>query len=119
MSGRLVAKEIEDKIKLLEQGRAKLEQAGFEKAEQNGLYEKALALTIMKLKNGEIMELEGEKIQDPPATILEKIARGICYQEKMNSELAETNYKSIIIKMEAIQSELNAYQSLYKSQVEI
>jgi translation elongation factor P/translation initiation factor 5A len=116
---KLLSKLIEEKIELLEKGRAKLEQAGFEKAEQTSLYEKTLAKTIMRLKNGEELELEGEKIKEPPTTILEKIARGLCYQEKMNADLAETNYRSIIIKIQAIESELNAYQSLYKTQIEV
>ncbi len=116
---KLVAQEIENKIKLLEKGRTRLEKDGFEKSEQLSLYEKALAGTIIKLKNGQEMELDGEKIQNPPATILEKIARGICYQEKFNADLAETTYRSTIVKINTISVELNAYQSLYKSQIEI
>ena len=110
---------IEDKIKLLETGRGRLEKDSFEKASNLALYEKELAKTIIKLKNGEEMELEGAKIQNPPTTIMEKIARGLCYQEKMNADLAETTYKSTIVKIQTVQAELNAYQSLYKSQIEI
>ncbi len=116
---KLIAKVIEDKIKLLEIGRTRLEKDSFEKVEQLALYEKSLAKTIIQLKNGKEMELEGEKIQNPPATIMEKIARGICYQEKMNADLADITYKSTIVKIQTIQAELNAYQSLFKSQIEL
>ena len=116
---KLIAKIIEDKIMLLEKGRARLEKDAFEKAEQLALYEKALAKTIIQLKNGKEMELEGEKIQNPPATILEKIARGIVWQEKLNADLADTTYRSAIVKINTISGELNAYQTLYRSQIEL
>jgi len=116
---KLIAKVIEDKIKLLERGRARLEKDGFEKAEQLALYEKALAGTIIKLKNGQEMELDGNKIQNPPATLVEKIARGICYQEKLNADLADSTYRSTIVKINTICQELNAYQSLFRSQIEL
>lgn len=116
---KLIAEVIEKKIKLLEAGRARLEADGFGKAEQLALYEKALAGTIIKLKNGKEMELDGEKIQNPPATILEKIARGIVWQEKLNADLADTTYRSTIVKINTVCQELNAYQSLFKSQIEV
>ncbi len=116
---KLIAKVIEDKIKLLEAGRARLEPDAFNKAEQLALYEKELAKTIIQLKNGKEMELDGYKAQNPPATILEKIARGICFQEKLNADLADTTYKCTIVKIQTIQAELCAYQSLFKSQIEL
>ena len=116
---RLLSNLIEDKIKLLEQGRAMLEQAAYDKAEKISLYEKALASTIIKLKNNQRLELDGEEIQNPPATLIEKIARGICFQEKMCADIADTTYKSTIVKINTIESELSAYQSLYKSQIEV
>ena len=116
---KLIAGVIEDKIKLLETGRDRLKVDALKKAEQIALYERELAKTIIQLKNGKEMELEGEKIQNPPVTILEKIARGICWQEKLNADLCDTTYRSTVIKMQVIQSEHNAYQSLYKSQLEV
>ena len=116
---KLVSKIIEDKVKLLEAGRARLEKDAYNKAEQLALYEMALARTMIQLKNGKEMELEGEKILNPPATILEKIARGICYKEKLSADLTDTTYKCRIVKIQTVQAELNAYQSLYKSQIEV
>ena len=116
---KLVSKIIEDKVALLERGRERLEKDAYNKAEQLALYEMALARTMIQLKNGKEMELEGEKILNPPATILEKIARGICYKEKLSADLTDTTYKCTIVKMQVIQSELNAYQSLYKTQIEV
>lgn len=116
---KLIAKIIENKVKLLEVGRSQLDKNGSGKADKISQYEKALAKTIIQLKNGKEMELDGEKIQNPPATILEKIARGICYQEKLNADLAESSYRSTIVKIQTVQAELCAYQSLYKSQIEV
>ena len=116
---KLVAKLIEEKIRLLEQGRKRLEKDGFNKSETTALYDKALAVTLIRLKNGEALELDGVIIQSPPASTAEKIAKGLCYQEKINVELAEVTYKNTIVKIETIQQELNAYQSLYKNQIEI
>ena len=116
---RLVAKLIEEKINLLEEGRRRLETDAFARAEQSALYDKALAKIIIRLKNGDMIEFDGEKIQNPPATILEKIAKGICFQERLNADLAEATYKNTLVKIETIQAQLNAYQSLYKSQIEI
>jgi len=45
---------------------------------------------------------------------MEKIAKGICYQEKLNMELAEAQYKNAIVGMSAIQAELNGFQSIYR-----
>ncbi len=116
---KLVSKIIEDKVKLLEAGRERLKDDAYKKAEQLAFYERELAKTIIQLKNGKEMELDGEKIQNPPASFTEKIARGICWQEKLNADLADTTYRSTVVKMQMIQSELNAYQSLYKSQIEV
>ena len=69
---------------------------------------------LIQLKNGKEFEFEGEKIKSPPASIMEKIAKGICFQEKLNMELAEAQYKNAIVGMSAIQAELNGYQSIYK-----
>ena len=108
------AEEIKRKIKTLEKGRSLLQGFAENKAETSAVYEKELAKTIIKLKNGEELELEGKKVIDPPATTPEKIARGVCWKYKLASEQAEAEYKLAIEKMKSIQSELNGFQSIFR-----
>ena len=77
-------------------------------------YDKALALTIVKLRNGVEMEFEGQKILNPPVTIMEKIAKGICWKERLELEEAEGEYKSLITNIETVKAELNGLQSINK-----
>jgi hypothetical protein len=42
------------------------------------------------------------------------VARGDVSEYKYKMELAETGYKSLIVKINAIQAEMNAYQSIYR-----
>ena len=109
-----VSKDIETKIKSLELGREILRDRAEDKAQSISEYDKYMTLTLIKLKNGVEFDFEGEKIQKPPASIMEKIAKGICYQEKLNMELAEAQYKNAIVGMSAIQAELNGFQSIYR-----
>lgn len=109
-----ISKKIVEKISTLELGRGLLKEKATEKAETISNYEKVMAVTIIKLKNGVEFELDGNTVKSPLATIMEKIAKGICYQEKLDMELAEASYKNAIVGMAAIQAELNGYQSIFK-----
>ena len=109
-----VAQQIENRITALSIGRKELGKRTRVKAQTISDYEKAIAITIIKLKNGTEFELDGNKIENPIASITEKIARGICWQEKLDMETAEGLYKTAIVGMQAIQAEMNGYQSIYK-----
>ena len=109
-----VSKKIEIKIKTLELGREVLKERATEKANAIANYEKEIAKTLIKLKNGVEFDLDGEKIKDPPASIMDKLSRGICYKEKIESELKEAEYKNAIVGMQAIQCELNGWQSVFR-----
>lgn len=108
------ADKIEEKIKLLEIGREKLLDSAKFKAETIGQYDKKLAIVLIKLKNGEQLSLDGNVIKDPPATLAVKIANGICWEECIQMELATAEYKVNISKMQAVEAELNGYQSANK-----
>lgn len=107
-----IAEEIQVKIKELEIMQPEIKKRATEKAKLNAEYEKCLAVTIMKLKNGVEMELDGEKISSPPATLIEKIARGMTWQAKMKADESEALYKSLIANIDSVQSQLNGLQSL-------
>jgi hypothetical protein len=109
-----ISNEIRDGIKLLRQARDSLKARAQEKAESVGRYERELAKTIIRLRNGEVFEVDGFPIHNPPATITEKIARGICYQFKIKADVAESAYKGAVLALDATKTEINALQSLYR-----
>ena len=107
-----VAKMMNHRIAALEQCRKEIHDAGIEKANSAIEYEKKLASVLIQLRNGCEFTHEGEIVRNPPTTIMKDIAKGVCYVERLRSELAETNYKSIIVKINALTSELNGFQSI-------
>ena len=114
-----VAECMNRRIVALREHREELGQAGKVKSQTIIEYEKELALTLMKLRNGVRLELEGESICEPPITIMEKIAKGICWESKLKAEEAETNYKTVAVRMNALASELNAFQSISRHLSEV
>lgn len=109
-----IAQQIEKKIHLLETGRDKLEVLALEKAKALGEYEKEIAITLMGLRAGRAFELKGETIKDPPVSIMEKTAKGLCWEASIATSLADSRYKLGVEKMKSIQAELNGYQSIYR-----
>lgn len=114
MKTKLYADKIEEKIRLLEIGREKLLESAKFKAETIGNYDKKLAIVLIKLKNGEQLSLDGNIIENPPATLAVKIANGICWEECIQMELATAEYKANVSKMSSVEAELNGYQSINK-----
>ena len=107
-----VSEQIELKIKTLEKGRALLQERATNKAETDALYDKAMARTLIQLKNGVKFTLDDQVIENPPASYCEKIARGICWKEKLAANLAESEYKNAIEGLRCIEAELNGWQSI-------
>ncbi len=114
-----IAEKITSKIGALEKGRGELKAKGERSAQAEADYDKAIAVTLIQLRNGVEFDLEGHKIKDPPATITEKIARGICYKQKLEMELAQSDFKATVSAMNSVMSELNAYQTIYRRQTEV
>lgn len=108
------AQKIHNKIAELEEERDKLLPASYDKAKAISEYDKQIAITTLKLKNGLITEFEGVKISNLPATLVRDIAKGICYKECFDKEIGESNYKAIVSIMESIRAELNGLQSINK-----
>jgi len=89
--------------------------AGKAAAETTMAYKKRLAVTLIKLKNGVELELDGEKIQNPPATISVKIAEGICADEGMAMDVALNSWRLGIENLKNLTTQITALQSLLKS----
>jgi len=107
-----VANAIEDKIHELDKAKLLLKERGDHKAESSANYDKAIAVTLIGLKNGKSYTLDGVSIADPPASIMDKLSRGICWKEKLEMEKAEAGYKSLITGIEILESQLNGWQSI-------
>ena len=84
--------------------RRDIETKGNAKANAISNYDKQLKIAIVVLKE------EGKF----PATLIEKIAKGVCSDHRLTLELAEVGYKACISNLEALKAQLNGYQSIYK-----
>ena len=109
-----IAEQIQIKIRDIDKIRAEIKQRGQDKAQTASNYDKAIALVLIGLENGLEYVLDNEKVKDPPKSIMDKVARGLCWKEKLAMDQAEANYKSIISNLEAVKAQLNALQSLNK-----
>lgn len=109
-----VANEIENSINELKELKECLKDASIKKAFVSSLYDKQLAIVIIGLKNGLEYDLDNNKIKNPPATVLIKIAQGLCWKESFEKDKAEAEYKSLITKIETVQTILNGYQSIFR-----
>lgn len=98
-----IAQEIQFKIKQLEKGRGELYQRAHEKAQAVAEYERDLAVEILKLK-----------ASDVPTTIVEKIARGNIWEKRLAMEESEAILKAAYVKMNSLETELSALQSLFR-----
>lgn len=108
-----ISKSMQSKISQLEKGRDVIKERAQKRANAISNYEKAISLTILKIKNGKLDDFEGEVIDSKfPANLIEKIARGICWKEKLEVEEAEGVYKAAVIGMQSLMSELNGLQSM-------
>ena len=114
-----VAKLINSKINAIEKERNKLETLALDKARFESEYDKQLAISIIKLKGGDALEIDGHEIVNPPATIIERIARGQVWKAKLDYSKAEGLYKATISNINALEAQLNGYQSINRYLKEI
>lgn len=121
MENRSIANKIESLALSNNGGASKLDQyrshaagAGKAAAELERDYKRKLAVTLIKLKNGVALELEGETIESPPATISVKIAEGICAEESMAMDVAANSWRLSLENLKNIATQITALQSLLK-----
>ena len=107
-----IADEIRKKIIQIAAAVEHIDELAISKATALANYDRQWAVVSIKLKNGIPFTLDKETIQNPPATLIDKLARGICHKEKLEAEKAEALYKSLIIKVDALQAMLNGFQSI-------
>ena len=104
MDERPVRDIVEKIIKEIGDCRREIETKGNARATAISNYDKQLKIAIVTLR-------EAGKF---PATLIEKIAKGVCSDHRLTLELAEVGYKACISNLEALKAQLNGYQSIYK-----
>lgn len=107
-------KRIDEKIHQLEQARGMIREAAQRKADGVGNYRKAVAKTIIQLRQGETFTLDGVEITETSASNVAKVAEGICYNEKIEEDLSDSLYKNVVKGMDALKAELNGLQTKLK-----
>lgn len=99
-----VAERIEGLIKAIGLARREIEAKGLEKAKTIALYDVKLGSAIQTLRE------EGNF----PATLIEKIAKKLCADEREKMETADILYKACISNLQAMMAQLNGYQSIFR-----
>ena len=102
------------KISELSIERGKIYDLATAKAKAISKYDRSLALTMIKLKNGLIKEFEGIVIGILTAGDRKILAEGMVWQECLDKEAADGMYKACLSNIEAIKAELNGLQSMNK-----
>jgi len=108
-----IAQEIRAVMSEMRQALKEVQFLAVEKARTLADYDKAVGLTMIKLKNGIPFVLEGQTIRNPTSTASDKISRAICFSEKIYSEEASALYNAKATEVRALQAILNGYQSLF------
>jgi hypothetical protein len=96
-----IAKQIEEKILILEDLRDEIRQAAEERAAAISSYDKQLASTITSMR-----------LKGTPTTTIEKEAKGVVFQARLDMELAEGIYKAVISNINVVSAQLNGLQSI-------
>ena len=107
-----VADKIQKKIDELDNLRGLLEESGYQKSVTKAQHERELAKIVIQLKNGVPFKHDDNEVKDPPTTLILNIAKGICWQTSLEADKAEAHYKNVLVQIEVVSSQLNAFQSI-------
>jgi hypothetical protein len=109
----------------------KLDEFGLAKSLAISEYDRALAIAQISLKYikgsklhtllckipgvGDVVNLGAiESGGAVPATLIPKVAPGLCSEERLKVEQASVAYKALLVKIDVLQAQLNANQSLFR-----
>lgn len=109
-----VAQHIEKIVSEIGKCRRQIEAKGNARAAAIKNYDMRLAIALATLHNSENYELAGKTYKSPPVSIMEKIAKGICADEREKMEIAESGYRACLDNLRALLAQANCYQSIYK-----
>jgi len=110
-----ISKKITQKIEALGQARESILSFAVQRASAIANYDKELAITIVKLRMGEMQEINGVLVKEASISLIEKLAKGICYNARLRLEKAEGLYRATQTNMRALEAELNGLQTLNRT----
>lgn len=110
-----VTEKIRVKITQLNEMRTKIDTYGKAKAVATTEYDKAMAQTIVALKNGKPFTVGTETIVEPPMSIIDRVAKGICWAQALEKDKADIAYKNLLETIDIIKIQLNALQSINRN----
>ena len=99
-----IADNIQKLIAEIGKCRREIEGKGNTRARAIANYDMRIGVAIVTLKE------EGKF----PATLIEKIAKKLCSEDRYAMEVAESGYKAAICNLECLQAQLNGFQSIYR-----
>ena len=109
-----IAVAIQDIIAELGEHRKAIDEAANAKAIAIAEYDRDVAISLVRLKLGEGVEIDGKLVKDPPVGMIDKLAKGACWEACLKKEVAEAKYKSTVTKMEVLMAQLNGFQSVFR-----
>jgi len=126
-----VSQQIVARNKRLEELMPELKEAGDKVATAISKYDSALAVAEVKLKYltgvkfaallcelptiEDILSVEDiDKGGKLPASIIPKVAAGLCHKDSLEVEQAKYGYKSLVSKADTLTATLNSRQSIYR-----
>jgi len=107
-----IADKIQNRIAEIDFFKDQIFEASLKKAETKREFAKACAITKFKLKNGVIETWEGQHVGKISQSAAERLAEDMNYELQFETDVAEGNYKSIIVAIAATQAQLNGLQSI-------
>ena len=78
-------------------------------------YDRSIAKTMIELKNGKAFEIGDTIVVNPIASNIERLAKGICWKQKLDRDTAEGLYKTYFAKLDALKVAINGCQSIKKN----
>jgi len=111
-----IKQEIERQLNILAKTIQKLPEYENKKALALGEYEKRIAQTMLSVRQGVPMEIDGQVVKWDSVSGIEKICKGICYQESINLDLAESAFKRQLLTIGSIRDKISALQSILRYQ---
>jgi hypothetical protein len=114
-----ISEEIKKRIEQLDELKADIFKASRAKAMSSVEYDRKLAMVMVQLRNGVEFEIDGVKVQDLPSGLIEKVAKGLCYQEALAAEVGESRYKAVACAISATESQMNGLLNMNRHQTEM
>jgi len=119
MEQMLISNEIMTRIRLLDKCIKELDVRAELRDSLNAKLDKDMAVVVLSLRNGKEFNLDGEVVKDPPVSVIDRIAKGICWEKSLERDRAESSYSNLLRGIDAVKTQINALQSLNKFQHEI